>query len=63
MARFDHLGYQLEEGVRSELVGMVILNGFSAHPVLLAVMVLRRPKVSSDHEIIYFETFLIQDEL
>ena len=31
VARLDHLGYQLEEGVRSEVVGMAI-------PVLLAVM-------------------------
>ena len=27
VARFDHLGYQLEEGVRSEVVGMAILHG------------------------------------
>ena len=60
VARFDHLGYQLEEGVRSEVVGMAILHGSPAHPVRLAVMVSRRPKVSSDHKIIYFEieTFL-----
>ena len=58
VARFDHLGYQLEEGVRSEVVGMAILHGSPAHPVLLAVMVLRKPKVSFDQKIIYFETFL-----
>ena len=59
VARLDHLGYQLEEGLRSEVVvGMAILHGSPAHPVRLAVMVSRRPKVSSDHEIIYFETFL-----
>ena len=58
VARLDHLGYQLEEGVRSEVVGMAILNGSPAHHVWLAVMVSRRPKVSSDHKIIYFETFL-----
>ena len=58
VARLDHLGYQLEEGVRSEVVGMAILHGSPAHPVRLAVMVSRRPKVSSDHKIIYFETFL-----
>ena len=61
VARLDHLGYQLEEGVRSEVVvGMAILHGSLAHPVRLAVMVSRRPKVSSDHKIIYFEieTFL-----
>ena len=32
VARLDHLGYQLKEGVRSEVVGMAI-------PVLLSVMV------------------------
>ena len=61
VARLNHLGYQLEEGVRSEVVvGMAILHGSLAHPVRLAVMVSRRPKVSSDHKIIYFEieTFL-----
>ena len=61
VARLDHLGYQLEEGLRSEVVvGMAILHGSLAHPVRLAVMVSRRPKVSSDHKIIYFEieTFL-----
>ena len=60
VARLDHLGYQLEEGVKSELVGMAILHGSPAHPVRLVVMVSRRPrpKVSSDHKIIYFETFL-----
>ena len=60
VARLDHLGYQLEEGVRSEVVGMAILHGSPAHPVRLVVMVSRRPrpKVSSDHKIIYFETFL-----
>merc|ERR1719153_442018 len=45
VARFDHLGYQLEEGVRSEVVGMAMLHGSPALPVLLAVMVSRRPKV------------------
>ena len=33
VARLDHLGYQLKEGVRSEVVGMVI-------PVLLSVTVI-----------------------
>ena len=32
VARLDNLGYQLQEGVRSEVVGMAI-------PVLLGVMV------------------------
>ena len=32
VARLDHLGYQLKEGVRSEVVGIAI-------PVQLAVMV------------------------
>ena len=58
VARLDHLGYQLEEGVRSEVVGMAILHASPAHPVRLAGMVSRRPKVSSDHKMIYFETFL-----
>ena len=59
VARLDHLGYQLEEGLRSEVVvGMAILHDSPAHPVRLAVMVLRRPKVGSDHKIIYFETFI-----
>ena len=61
VARLDHLGHQLKEVVRSEVVvGMAILHGSLAHPVRLAVMVSRRPKVSSDHKIIYFEieTFL-----
>ena len=61
VARLNHLAYQLKEGVRSEVVvgmGMAILHGSLAHPVRLAVMVSRRPKVSSDHKIIYFETFL-----
>ena len=43
MARLDHLGYQLEEGVRSEVVGMAILHASPAHPVRLAGMVSRRP--------------------
>ena len=38
VARFDHLGYQLEEGARSEVVGMAMLHGSPALPVLLAVM-------------------------
>ena len=54
VARFDHLGYQLEEGVRSEVVGMVIMHGSADLPLLLAVMVRRRPRVSSDHELIHF---------
>ena len=54
VARFDHLGYQLEEGVRSEVVGMAILHGSADLPLLLAVMVRRRPRVSSDYEIIHF---------
>ena len=33
VARLDHLGYQLKEGVMSEVVGMAI-------PVLLAVIVI-----------------------
>ena len=45
VARFDHLGNLLEEGVMSEVVGMAILHGSPALPVLLAVMVSRRPKV------------------
>jgi len=44
VARFDHLGNLLEEGVMSEVVGMAILHGSPALPVLLAVMVSRRPK-------------------
>ena len=32
VARLDHLGYQLQEGVRSEVVvGMAILHGSPAH--------------------------------
>ena len=31
VARLDHLGYQLEEGVKSELVGMAIRHGSPAH--------------------------------
>jgi len=31
VARLDHLGYQLEEGVKSELVGMEIRHGSPAH--------------------------------
>ena len=58
VSRLDHLGYQLEEGVRSEVLGMAILHASPAHPVRLAGMVSRRPKVSSDHKMIYFETFL-----
>ena len=45
VARFDHLGNLLEEVVMSEVVGMAILHGSPALPVLLAVMVSRRPKV------------------
>ena len=40
VARLDHLGYQLKEGVRSEVVGMAI-------PVLLAVMVVLLAQGSS----------------
>ena len=40
MARLDHLGYHLKEGVRSEVVGMAI-------PVLLAVMVVLLTQGSS----------------
>ena len=39
VARLDHLGYQLKEGVRSEVLGMAI-------PVLLAVMVVLRCSLS-----------------
>ena len=42
VARFDHLGSLLEEVVRFEVVGMAILHGSPALPVLLAVMVSRR---------------------
>ena len=45
VARFDHLGNLLEEGVMSEVVGIAIRHGSPALPVLLAVMVSRRPKV------------------
>jgi len=44
VARFDHLGNLLEEGVMSEVVGMAIRHGSPALPVLLAVMVSRSPK-------------------
>ena len=40
VARLDHLGYQLKEGVRSEVVGMAIT-------VLLAVMVVLLAQGSS----------------
>ena len=40
VARLDHLGYQLKEGVRSAVVGMAI-------PVLLAVMVVLLAQGSS----------------
>ena len=43
---------RLPAGGGCEVVGMVILHGSPTLPVLLAVMVPRRPKVSSDHEII-----------
>ena len=38
VARFDYLGYQLEEGVRSEVVGMALLHDSPALHVVLAVM-------------------------
>ena len=39
VARLDHLGYQLKEGVRSEVLGMAI-------PEMLAVMVVLRCSLS-----------------
>ena len=57
VARFDHLGNLLEEGVMSEVVGMAILHGSPALPARCDGLEKAQGK-RSDHEIIYFETFL-----